>query len=240
MQSLRRTGRTDAGRNRVPSLENGDRLSRSEFERRYAACPTIKKAELIEGVVYMPSPVRASAHGGPHFSMSGWLSRYAYATPYTSGLDNATLRLDGDNEPQPDLMLRIVEGAGGRSRVSADDYVEGAPELVVEVAGSSASYDLHDKLNAYRRNGVQEYLVLRTTEPAIDWFELAGYEYRRVPPRADGIVESRVFPGLWLDVDALLRGDMARVVDGARQGIESAAHGEFVERLSARMETADA
>ena len=231
MHPLRRTSHS------IPRLENGDRLSRSEFERRYAACPAIKKAELIEGVVYMPSPVRASAHGAPHFSMSGWLGQYANATPGTAGLDNATLRLDGDNEPQPDLMLRVVEKAGGQSWVSADDYVEGAPELVVEIAGSSASYDLHDKLNAYRRNGVPEYLVLRTSEPAVDWFELTGDEYRRKSPRDHGILESRVFPGLWLDVDALLRDDMRRVVDVARQGIESAEHRAFIERLSARLKT---
>ena len=228
MHSLRRT------RQRVPVLENGDRLTRFEFERRYGACSNILKAELVEGVVYVAPPVRAAAHGAPHFSLTGWLVQYANATPGTVGLDNATLRLDGDNEPQPDLMLRLVEAAGGRSRVSDDDYVEGAPELVVEIAASSASYDLHDKLNAYRRNGVQEYLVLRTAEAAVDWFELADDgEYRRLPHDGNGIYSSRVFPGLWLDAAALLRQDMASVTEVGQQGIASTEHTAFVERLVA-------
>ena len=221
-------------------LENGDRLSRSEFERRYAACRHIKKAELIEGIVYMPSPVRAAAHGAPHFAISGWLHQYASATPGVVGLDNATLRLDGDNEPQPDLMLRIVAPAGGRSRVSADDYIEGAPELVVEIAGSSAAYDLHDKLRAYRRNGVQEYLVRRTFEPAIDWFELADGEYRALTPDADGVYASRVLPGLQLDGDALLQGDMARVMEVAGQGVGGASHAAFASKLKGRLRTTKA
>ena len=72
------------------------------------------------------------------------------------------MRLDEDNEPQPDVLLRIEPDAGGQSRVSGDDYIEGAPELVVEIVASSTSVDLHDKLRAYRRNGVREYVVWRT------------------------------------------------------------------------------
>ena len=140
-------------------LENGDRLTRGEFERRYAARPDLKKAELIEGVVYMPSPVRASSHAEPHAVILWWLGTYSASTPGVQVADNATVRLDLDNEPQPDALVRIDEEAGGRSRISTDDYVEGAPELIVEIAASSAALDLHDKLRAYRRNGVQEYVV---------------------------------------------------------------------------------
>ena len=42
---------------RILPLEHGDHLTREEFERRYEAMPHVRKAELIEGVVYMPSPV---------------------------------------------------------------------------------------------------------------------------------------------------------------------------------------
>ena len=129
----------------IPFLEPGDRLTREEFERRYAAMPNVKKAELIEGVVYMPSPVRLSGHGEPHFHLIGWLFNYKLHTPCVIAADNGTVRLDEDNEPQPDGMLLLDPVCGGRSSVSSDDYVEGTPELVVEVSASSASLDLHTK-----------------------------------------------------------------------------------------------
>ncbi len=143
----------------IPPLENGDRLSRPEFERRYNAMPNLKKAELIEGIVYMPSPVRFSQHGRPHSHLMGWLVLYEAGTPGVQAGDNSTVRLDVDNEPQPDASLLIDPERGGQTRLSKDGYIEGAPELVAEVASSRASYDLHDKQNIYRRNGVREYVV---------------------------------------------------------------------------------
>lgn len=125
-------------------LENGDRLTRAEFERRYQEMPGVKKAELVEGIVYMASLVRARRHGRPHTAMMGWLSDYWVATAGVDLLDNPTVRLDGENEPQPDACLRIEAHCGGRSRISDDDYIEGPPELMVEIAASSASYDSHD------------------------------------------------------------------------------------------------
>src|SRR5262249_35635889 len=113
----------------LPPLQNGDRLSRAEFERRYDAMPHLKKAELIEGVVYMPSPVSFQGHGGPHFNLIGWLSLYRFATPGVEGGDNTSMRLDLDNEPQPDVFLRIQPALGGQSRTDTDDLVEGAPEF---------------------------------------------------------------------------------------------------------------
>ncbi len=140
----------------IPPLESGDRLTRAEFERRYEATPEQFKAELIEGVVYAASPVR-TFHGKPHAALVTWLGVYWTATPGVSVADNTTTRLDLDNEPQPDALLRIeVEGS---STISEDGYIEGAPELVAEIATSSAAIDLGAKQNAYRRNGVQEYLV---------------------------------------------------------------------------------
>jgi Uma2 family endonuclease len=142
---------------RVPALCAGDHLTRDEFERRYAAMPALKKAELIEGVVYMGSPVNLVRHGQPHHVLSTWLGFYCTATPGLIAADNTTLRLDLDNEPQPDLLLCLPAAAGGRSKVAADGYLEGPPELVLEVAANSVSYDLHQKLDVYRRSGVQEY-----------------------------------------------------------------------------------
>ena len=214
-------------------LENGDRLTRREFERRYATRTDIKKAELIEGVVYMPSPVHFAGHGEPHLAILTWLGTYCALTPGVRAADNATIRLDLDNEPQPDALLRIEPEAGGHSRLSDDDYVEGAPELVIEIAASSATYDMHDKLHAYRRNGVQEYLVWRVYEKQIDWFVLTDDEYSPLTPDTSGILHSQVFPGLRLAVDGLLAGDVAHVLSELQKGFGTPEHVQFVERLQA-------
>ena len=216
----------------IPPLEMGDRLTRAEFERRYAAMPPDKKAELIEGIVFMPSPVRYS-HGKPHAYILGWLTHYCAFTPQIELADNATVRLDADNEVQPDALLRIVEQAGGQSTISPDDYVEGAPELIVEIAASSISYDLYDKLPVYRRNGVQEYLVWQVYDQKIDWFVLEEGRYVSLPVDAAGIIHSRIFPGLALAVDPLLSGDMATVLTVFQKSFESEAYKQFVKRLSA-------
>ena len=213
-------------------LEAGDRLSRSEFERRYHAATHIKKAELIEGVVYMPSPVRARSHSQLHGLIITWLGVYKAATPGVGLHDNPTVRLDLDNEPQPDALLRIE--TGGQSHISEDDYIEGAPELIAEVAASSAAYDLHDKKRAYRRNGVQEYLVWQVLEQKLDWFCLQQGEYELLQPDANGIIQSQVFPGLWLLLPALLAGEMASVLATLQMGIDSPEHTRFVKQQSVR------
>ena len=156
---------------------------------------------------------------------------YAASTPGVRGYDNATVRLDLDNEPQPDVLLCIEPDAGGRSRVSDDDYIEGAPELLVEVAASSASIDLHAKLRAYRRNGVQEYIVWRTHEQRIDWFELADDEYRPLSSDDAGVIHSRVFPGLRLATRALLKGDLAGALAKCRRASEPPSTGRSLRVL---------
>jgi Uma2 family endonuclease len=215
---------------RVPPLQNGDRLTRDEFERRYKATPQKFKAELIEGVVYVASPVSAH-HSDPHFDLIGMLSAYRFATPGIVGGDNGTVRLDIDNEPQPDITLRLKPELGGKSRVDEDGYVSGSPELVAEIAASSASFDLNVKLNAYRRNGVQEYIVWRTFDLSIDWFALRGGRYESLTPGADGVIRSGIFPGLWLHPAALIGGDSDTLLRVAQQGLASAEHVEFVTRL---------
>ncbi len=217
----------------IPLLENGDQLTRAEFERRYQAMPQLKKAELIEGVVYMPSPVRLYRHSQPHLQMATWLGTYQSETPGLLAGDNSTVRLDLDNEPQPDLMLLIEPDKGGQASISDDDYVEGAPELVAEIASSSASYDLNAKRNAYRRNGVREYLIWRVLDQKIDWFVLREGEYRRLPLDDSGRYQSETFAGLWLDPKALIRGDLAAVLATLRQGLSCPEHADLVARLSA-------
>src|SRR5438067_7524816 len=144
--------------------------------------PHLKKAELIEGVVYTPPPVSHEGHGGPHFDVIGWLAAYRIATPGVTGGDNSSLRMDLDNMPQPDAFLMIEAERGGQARIDDDGYLEGAPELIVEVAASSASCDLYDKMNAYRRNRVQEYIVWRVLDRALDWFALREGRYAPLPP----------------------------------------------------------
>lgn len=216
----------------TPPLESGDRLTRQEFERRYIASPHIRKAELVEGVVYLTSPVRATRHGRPHGVIMAWLGVYWTATPGVDLHDNATVRLDADNEPQPDALLRIEPLVGGNSSISEDDYIEGAPELIVEVAASSASYDLNDKLNAYRRNGVQEYIVWQIYENRVDWFIL--HEGRYIPLIEDerSIIRSQVFPGLWLSVNGLRQRNRAEILAVLQEGLQTAEHQAFVERLN--------
>ena len=210
-------------------LHEGLRLSRVEFERRSRERPDLKKVELVEGVVRMPpSAVRYAGHGRPHAAVVGWLFAYAAATPGVHVVDNATLRLDGDNDLQPDAALLIEPGAGGQARVGTDDYLEGAPELVVEVAASSVSHDLGDKLAVYRRNGVREYLVWRALDHRTDWFELAGGAYRSRAAEAVGVVRSVAFPGLWLNVGALLSDDHAAVMRTLREGVADPSHAMFL------------
>jgi Uma2 family endonuclease len=216
----------------IPPLENGDRLTRAEFERRYDAMPALKKAELIEGEVYMPSPVRHKRHGHPHTRLVAWLANYETDTPGVEAGDNSSVRLDLDNEPQPDGFLIILPERGGQARISEDDYIEGAPELVAEVASSSVSYDLGKKLNAYRRSGVREYIVWRVLDRQVDWFVNREGLFEPMPPSADGILRSTVFPGLWLDPAALVRGEKATVNAILQQGLNSPEHADFVARLS--------
>jgi Uma2 family endonuclease len=216
----------------IPPLENGDRLTRYEFERRYDSMPHLKRAELIEGVVYMAAALRFRSHGQPHASLMTCLGNYMVATPGVALGDAPTVRLDLDNEPQPDAVLLIEERCGGRSRLSDDDYIEGSPELVVEIAASSAAIDLGDKKRAYRRNGIPEYIVWQVFDRQVDWFCLVEGDYVSLPVDADGTMRSRVFPGLWLAVEDLLAGNMVRVLAVLQAGLAAAEHEKFVQQLS--------
>ena len=214
-----------------PPLQSGDRLSRVEFERRYAAAPDIRKAELIEGIVYVASPLRHRQHGKPHSRVMTWLGVYQTLTPGIDLSDAPTVRLDLDNEPQPDAVLFIEAAAGGQTQISADDYIEGPPELIVEIAASSAANDSGSKMQVYRRNGVLEYVIWQVYDNQLEWFRLTDGEYQLLSPDADGILRSRVFPGLWLEVDALLNNQMARVLEVLQLGLTSPEHAAFVEQI---------
>ena len=231
---LTTTERTEEEEQRPVPLQSGDHLSRAEFERRYSAHPEIKKAELVEGVVYVVSPTHYEKHVDPHFNIITWLGVYKATTPGVRGGDNATVRLDLENEFQPDALLRLDPAVGGQSTIADNDYLEGALELVVEVAASSASYDMHAKRRVYARNGVPEYMLLLVYEKKLTWHVLREGVYVPLEPGEDGILRSEIFPGLWLDAQALLEGSLGRVLAVLQEGIASDAHGAFVERLQAQ------
>ena len=215
----------------IPILQSGDHLDSDEFERRYNAMPGVKKAELIEGVVYMPSPVRQTQHGRPHGHLATWLGSFEASTPGVQMGDDSTLRLDTKNRPQADGLLMIDPALGGQARL-VDGYIVGAPELLAEVAASTVSMDMNTKLEVYRRCKAREYLVWRIEDGEVDWFVLRCGRFVKLTP-VDGVLRSETFPGLWLDPVALAGMNLARVLEVGRLGVASPEHAAFVARLEA-------
>lgn len=218
---------------RLPVLANGDLLHSMEFLRRYDRMPDVKKAELIEGVVYMSSPVSIS-HARPDALIHAWLGTYSAHTPGTEALANVTVILDSQNTVQPDSLLRLLPARNGRTQVTTGDLLSGPPELIVEIAASSASIDAHKKLAAYQRSGVAEYLLWRVDEERFDWLHLEDEEYVAAQPDAAGILRSRVFPGLQVSLSALLAGESAGVLASLQEGLVTPAHADYVRSLTAK------
>jgi Uma2 family endonuclease len=221
---------------RIPPLEAGDHLDQATFHERYEAMPPAFRAELIGGMVIVPSPL-SQGHGVYHALIMGWLTSYWIATPGTQAADNVTTILGELSEPQPDGALIIEPAAGGQTGLSVDGYMTGPPELLVEVASSSASIDLHTKRRDYERAGVLEYVVVVLRQGVIRWFVWQSGTYQDMTADTDGIFRSRVFPGLWLHADALLRLDGTQVMAVLQQGLATPAHAAFVQQLQARRVT---
>ena len=215
----------------IPPLKDGDRLTREEFERRYDAMSNVRKAELIDGVVHVPSPVRQRRHSAPQFTLIGWLFNYRARTPGLEGGDNPSLRLDLGSMPQPDCLLFISPEYGGQAKIDEDDYLSGGPYLVAEIAASSAHHDVNVKFELYKRHGVREYLVWRVIDREIDWFVLREGQFEKLSPDNDGILRSTIFPGLWLAPGALLNDDCATLLDVLQRGLESPEHAAFKDEL---------
>jgi Uma2 family endonuclease len=213
----------------IPPLREGDRLTREEFELRYHAMPEVKKAELIDGVVHMPSPVRFLSHATPHFLLGTWLTVYFGHTPGTLAGGDATTRLEQRSEPQPDgVLLRVRNGT---AQIDAEDYVTGSPELVAEIAASSAAIDRGAKRRDYERAGVQEYVLFLMDEQRVEWHALREGGYELLASDEQGIVRSEVFPGLWLNVTAFFALDVRAVLATLQQGLVSPEHAAFVTQL---------
>ena len=215
---------------KVPPLEAGDHLDQATFHERYKAMPETFRAELIGGVVIVPSPLR-SEHGEYHALVMGWLTQYWVATPGTRVRDNATAILSDTSEPQPDGTLVIDPTYGGQSGLSNEGYATGPPELIVEVASSSEAIDLNAKRRDYEQAGVLEYVVVVLRQGVVRWFVLQNGVYQDMAVDADGLFKSAIFPGLWLHAEALIQLDGATVMETLQQGLATAGHTAFVQEL---------
>ena len=213
----------------VPLLESGMQLSSEEFLRRWYAMPELKFAELIEGVVHMPSPV-SNHHSTPNSWIGGWLIFYRWQTPGTEIGADLTCVMTNKSVPQPDQSLWILAEHGGQSEIK-DGLLTGAPELAIEVSYSSLSQDLSKKLKLYEKACVQEYIVVGVAKQEIHWQRLNDGKYQRIEPNEDGLLQSVVFPGLWLDVEAFFNQDIIQLQTVLQAGLLSPEHAEFVEKL---------
>ncbi|MEX2169938.1 MAG: Uma2 family endonuclease [Pirellulales bacterium] len=225
----------------VPPLEAGDHLDQPTFHHRYKHMPKNFRAELIGGVAFVPSPL-ARRHGRHHFWVINWLGSYEFETPGVEGLDGASVILGDDSEPQPDGMLILRPEYGGQTRLvrldeNKEEYVAGPPEFVVEVASSSQAYDLYEKKRDYERLGVQEYAVVLLRDRDARWFVRSGDQFVDLDKPTDGVYKSQVFPGLWLDVPALLAEESRKMVETLRLGLASPEHAKFVTDLRQRHPT---
>jgi Uma2 family endonuclease len=227
---ISRSAARQAGNGRL-LLCNGDRMKQPEFHRRYETYPADVKFELVGGIVYMAAALRRP-HGEYHALLATIFGVYQAGTPAVRTSDNATVILGEESEPQPDLDLRILEEYGGQSRVNEEEYLEGAPELIAEVAYSSRAIDLNQKKEAYQKAGVKEYLVLNLEDHCVQWFQFPSGD--EIQPNRQGVLRSVVFPGLWLHVQALLDQDGARLIQTVQKGLASRDHAAFVRQLAAQ------
>ncbi len=216
----------------LPALFAGERLDQPEFHRRYAAMPEATRAELVGGIVHMPSPLGYD-HGDEDHVVVFWLMSYCRATRPLRSSGNATVKLGPSAEVQPDAQLRIPEELGGASKI-VGGYVVGPPELVVEIAQSSRGYDLGPKKAEYEKAGVLEYLFIGIEPDEVRWFALVDGRYEAISPEADGSIRSRTFPGLWLDPIPLFEKDLDGLIGGLERGLASAEHARFAPELAGR------
>jgi Uma2 family endonuclease len=215
-----------------PPLLEGDSLTSDEFMYRWEAMPDVKHAELIDGIVYMPSPVGFD-HGKFESLLNILLGFYATGTPGCFPSLEATWLMTGRDVPQPDMTLRILPEYGGQSAVEGA-YHSGAPELIVEVAVSSYSRDFGAKKRLYERVGVREYIIAVPRKQKLVGVALTASGYQPLEADADGIFRSAYFPGLWLDTVALWDTDLPRIHSAVQRGLATPEHAEFAARLAAR------
>jgi Uma2 family endonuclease len=216
----------------LPPLVIGEHLDQPTFHERYEAMPSNTRAELIGGIVYMP-PMLGSEHSDDHVSVVGLLFLYQRAAPGVRANIESSTVLNDRNEVQPDCSLRILADYGGQT-TTIPKWIEGAPELVVEISRSSRSIDLGPKLQEYQEAGVKEYVVFALDPDEVIWHERRGDKLVAIPPRDDGLYHSKAFPGLWLDPKAMIRRDLDALIVALDCGLASPEHAAFVEELARR------
>jgi Uma2 family endonuclease len=230
----------------VPLLSDGDRLTSEEFLRRYEADPYVVRAELLKGVVHINArrvtvngketivpPISGGGHSGPQAKVMTLLGLYSAQTPGLELNGPTTVHVSTLNNPEPDALLRILPEYGGASSLGEDDYIDGPPELLVEISNTTGARDMGTRLEAYRDEGVKEYLVWRTNKGEMNWFVLRRKKYVALVPDTNGVLKSETFPGLWLDVPQLLANDMAAALATLQQGLALPEHAAFVAKLRA-------
>ena len=232
MPTRRATGRIE--KPYVPPFEDGDVMDQPTFHALYLETPKGFRAELIEGVVQMPSPVQRR-HAQPSRKVSQWLGAFADATEGTDAFNEITAILAKDSEPQPDHSLIVLPEAGGQTSVSSEDYVIGAPELALEVSNTSVLIDLHAKKQMYDKYGVREYIVVETKRRVVHWFVRRVDQFVPLKVDADGILKSKCFPGLWLESSALFDRSAARLLTTLKLGLATPEHAKFAAKLQSKL-----
>ena len=214
----------------TPPLRQGEHLTPDEFLRRWDAMPDVRLAELIDGIVHMPSPLSV-IHAELEPRLSGWLWAYCLFTHGCALRGNVTTRMSHDSVPQPDLSLTIPAELGGQSRLEGE-YPSGAPELIIEVSHSTFARDSGVKKRLYARSGVREYLIVRPGKRQILWQELVNGKFQLIAPDSDGLYRSRVFPALWLDAEALWNNDLKALYAVVERGAATEEHQAFLRKLA--------
>jgi Uma2 family endonuclease len=203
-------------------------MEQAEFHTFYEQMPESFRAELIDGTVFVSMPL-GKLHAKGHVLMSAIMAAYAGYTPGVEALSDATLILGKDDEVQPDLLLRVLPTLGGKSADAYDQFIQGSPELVCEVAYSSRAIDLHLKRRRYAQAGVLEYIVLCLEPREIRWFDFATGSM--ITPNDSGVLRSKAFPGLWMANQSVLQLDYLAVMDKLTEGLASAEHAAFATEL---------
>jgi Uma2 family endonuclease len=214
------------------ALVDGQRLDQPTFHAVYQTMPPGTRAELINGVVLMPSPV-GPPHGRANLIALMWIGFYQANTPGVEALVDTSTALGLKSEPQPDVSLRITSEGLGRTHTD-QHIIQGVPELLVEVAHSTRYTDLGPKFDDYERAGVLEYVVRAIEPDEVYWFELRNGRFVELSPGPDGIYRSNAFPGLWLDPSALLTSDIRKLQQVVDLGCATPEHAAFVAKLSVR------
>jgi Uma2 family endonuclease len=216
---------------KISTLHNGDSLDQKTFHKLYEQTPEGFHAQLIGGIVYVASPVHFP-HSNPDGLIQSWLWAYQAETPGIGVINKTTTILGATSEPEPDGGLFILPTHGGHC-TTGGKTLKGAPELLIEVANSSAAIDLNQKKRDYETYGVQEYLVVLAEEQAVIWWQLVDGVYQEIPASSDGYFYSVIFPGLWLDAAGLFETTNKKLIKALAKGVESSEHAAFVTKLAA-------